>query len=212
MNPSTHLTDVQSALAQLRRAQTITFVVGALAVLLAVKDMGRNERIVLEPPTRTKTITILGDRVDAAWYEEMGIYVAHMMLDVSPATIGWQQEQILKWVHPSTHGLLQQAMSVQAKRLQEANASTTFWMRQIAPDPERSRVAVLGTLDTSVNGIKVAGSSREVAYLAEFQSKSGRLLLKEWKEVPGDDIWLVKLLEQERLQAEKDAATQAKSK
>jgi conjugal transfer pilus assembly protein TraE len=209
VTPKDHLNDVQAALSALRRQHQITFVMGALAVLIALKDLTRADRIILEPPQRVKTMTITGNRVDSAWLEEMGGYVAHMMLDASPATIGWQHEQILKWVHPSTHGQLQQVMAVQAKRLTEANAATIFWMRQIATDPAQRRVVVLGSLETLVNGAKVPGGPREVAYLAEFESKSGRMLLKEWKDVPTDDIWLTKLLA--RQQADADATAEKRN-
>ena len=113
-----------------------------VVVLLAVNALTRQTTTILEPPTRAKAIAVTGDRVDAAWLEEMGAWVAHMMLDTSPASVAWQQEQILRWTHPSTHGQLQQEMAVQAKRIRDTNASTVFWAQQVAPDPERQRVVV----------------------------------------------------------------------
>jgi conjugal transfer pilus assembly protein TraE len=195
MNPSRHINDIQSLTASLRRQQLITLVASLLSLLLAVLALSKQTTTILEPPVRAKTIAVTGDRVDGAWLEEMGAWVAHMMLDSSPHSIAWQQEQILRWTHPSTHGLMQQDMAVQAKRLKDTNAATVFWLQQVAPDPERQRVAVLGQLDTYVNGVRVEGSGRTVSYMAQFESKGGRLLLKEWKEVPGDDIWLAKATE-----------------
>ena len=195
MNPSRQLTDIQSVATALKRQQGITFVLVALSLLLTINALTKQTTIILEPPSRSKTIAVVGDKVDGAWLEEMGAWVAHMILDASPHSIGWQQEQLLKWVHPSTHGQMQQEMAVQAKRLIDTNASTVFWLQQLAPDVERQRVALVGQLDTYVNGVKVPGSSRNMSFLVQFEAKGGRMQIKEWKEVPGDDIWLTKALE-----------------
>jgi conjugal transfer pilus assembly protein TraE len=204
MNPDRQLTDIQAVASALRRAQFITFMLGALALVLSLHALTKQTTVILEPPSRSKTIAVVGEKVDGAWLEEMGAWVAHMILDASPHSIAWQQEQLLKWVHPSTHGQMQQEMAVQAKRLIDTNASTVFWLQQLAPDVERQRVALVGQLDTYVNGVKVHGSSRTMSFLLQFEAKGGRMQIKEWKEVPGDDIWLTKALEA--------AAKQAKAK
>jgi conjugal transfer pilus assembly protein TraE len=195
MDPGRQLSDIQAFSQLMKRQQIITWGVGALALMLAAISMTKQSTTILEPPTRSKTIAVTGDRYDAAGLEEMGEWVAHMMLDASPHSIVWQQEKILRWTHPATHGQLQQDMAVQAKRLTDRNASTVFWMQQVAPDVDRQRVAVVGELQTFVNGLRVDGSTRTVSYVAQFESKGGRLLLKDWKEVPGDDIWLSKVME-----------------
>lgn len=208
MNPTRQLTDIQAVASALKRQQAINIGMLVLAVALTLGTLSKQTTTILEPPTRSKTIAIVGDRVDGAWLEEMGAWVAHMILDSSPHSIGWQQEQILRWTHPSTHGQLQQEMAVQAKRLIDTNASTIFWLQQTAPDVDRQRIALIGQLDTYVNGVRVSGSSRTVSYLVQFESKGGRMLIKEWKEVPGDDIWLIRTLEtiakaQEKINAKK---------
>lgn len=195
MNPTRQLTDIQSVATALRRQQGITFTLVVLSLLLTINALTKQTTVILEPPSRSKTIAVVGEKVDGAWLEEMGAWVAHMILDASPHSIGWQQEQLLKWVHPSTHGQMQQEMAVQAKRLIDTNASTVFWLQQLAPDVERQRVALVGQLDTYVNGVKVPGSSRNMSFLVQFEAKGGRMQIKEWKEVPGDDIWLTKALE-----------------
>lgn len=195
MDPKRHANDIQGLSAALRRQQLVSAGLVLLTLLLSIVALGKETTTILEPPSRTKSIAVTGDRVDGAWLEEMGAWIAHMMLDASPHSITWQQEQILRWTHPSAHGQLQQEMAVQARRLKEANASTIFWLQQVAPDTRNQRVAVIGQLDTYVNGIRVQGASRNASYLVSFESKGGRMLLKEWREVPGDDIWLTRQLE-----------------
>jgi type IV conjugative transfer system protein TraE len=203
MTPERHLADLSELRGLLRRQQFISLTMGAALILLAFGVLGKRTTTILEPPTRAQAIAITGDRVDSAWLIEMGTYIAHLMLDATPRSIDWQQQQILKWVHPSTYGELQQRMAVAAKRLVEANATTTFWPQQVAPDPDRQRVLLLGHVDTYVNGQLVNGAGRTVAYQASFESKGGRMLLKDWQETPPDDPWLAKALDE---QAKADAA------
>ena len=192
MKADLHVTD----LFELKRAnaQQRMVILGlvALSILLAFKVLAKDHTVVLEPPSRAQEIGMTGDRVDAGWLEEMGSYIAHLMLDVTPASVGWQQAQILRWTHPDLHGDLQQRMTAQAKRITESNATTSFWPQQVAADPDQQRVIVMGQLDTLVNGTRT--SSDTVAYRADFQSKGGRVLLKGWTEVPRDDPWLVKAM------------------
>ncbi len=195
MQPNRHLSDIQSLAAALRRQQLLALAMAVAIILLIGLSLSKTHTVVLEPPTRAKTISMTGDRVDGAWLEEMGGWVAHMMLDASPVSIAQQHEQVLKWTHPARHGQLQQELAVAARRLADANASTVFWLQQVAPDPERQRVALVGQLDTYVNGVKVLGSSKTVSYLAQFESRGGRVLLREWKQTPTDDIWLARLME-----------------
>jgi conjugal transfer pilus assembly protein TraE len=207
MNPDRQLSDLQTFAQALKRKDWIIGMVGVLAVMLAAISLSKQTTTILEPPSRSRAIAVTGDRMDAAYLEEMGAWIAHMMLDSSPHSIQWQQEQILRWTHPATHGQLQQDMAVQAKRLVDTNASTVFWLQQLAPDIDRQRVAVVGQLDTYVNGLRVDGSVRTVSYVAQFESRGGRMQLKEWKEVPGDDIWLSKVMEaQERARKAKEAS------
>jgi conjugal transfer pilus assembly protein TraE len=210
MNPDRHVTDIQALTQSLRMQQVVSGSLALLAILLTVVTLTKQTTVILEPPTRAKTIAVVGDKVDGAWLEEMGAWVSHMTLDASPHSIQWQQDQLLRWTHPATHGQLQQAMAIQAKRLIDTNASTVFWLQQVAPDVDRQRVALLGQLDTYVNGVRVEGASRNVSYMAQFESQGGRMLLKEWREVPGDDIWLARMLEKLRADATNKEKTDAK--
>jgi conjugal transfer pilus assembly protein TraE len=209
MNPIKHRDDLNDVKASRRRLEIALIVLGA-ALMMALLLVVRKERtVVLEPPSRAKAIAVIGDRVDAAWLEEMGSWVAWSLLSASPKSIDWQQAQVLRWTHPATHGALEERMTVAAKRLVDANASTVFWPLQVAADADRQRVLVLGTLETFVNAAKVGGD-RRVAYMAQFENQGGRMLLREWQEVPLDDPWLVQAEDKARKAQEKQDAERKK--
>jgi conjugal transfer pilus assembly protein TraE len=193
MNPELSRNDNRDLKQLLLRQQAITFgLLGAL-VLLSLMLLRHQPKVILEPPTRVSTFTVQGDRVDENYLIEMAQYVAHMMLDVTPATIERRNDEVLKWVHPATFGAMQNRMAVAAKRLKEANATTIFWPTQVAPDPEHLRVAVIGSLETYVNGTRVQ-ADRTQSWLLQFESKGGRMLIKDWKATPLDDPLLAKVV------------------
>lgn len=191
MTPELSRNDNRDLKRLLLRQQAITFsLVGAL-LLLSLMLLRHQPQVILEPPTRVSTFTVQGDRVDQNYLTEMAQYVAHMMLDVTPATIERRNDEVLKWVHPATFGAMQNRMTVAAKRLKDANATTIFWPSQVAPDPDKLRVAVIGSLETYVNGTRVQADKTQ-SWLLQFESKGGRMLIKDWKETPLDDPMLVK--------------------
>ena len=191
MNPEINRNDNRDLLKVLARQQLIG--IGGIAVMLmmGIKLLRDEPKVILEPPTRVSTISVQGNRVDENYLTEMAQYVAHMMLDVTPATIERRNDEVLKWVHPASYGELQNRMTVASKRLKESNATTIFWATQVAPDPDHLRVAVIGTLETYVNGSRVQ-PDRTQSWLLQFESKGGRMLIKEWKETPLDDPMMVK--------------------
>ena len=191
MNPELSRNDNRDLKRLLARQQFISGGLIAAVLLLSLTLLHHQPKVILEPPTRASTITVQGDRVDDSYLIEMAQYVAHMMLDVTPATIEQRNAEILRWVHPAAFGALQNRMTVASKRLKESNATTIFWPTQVAPDPDNLRVAVIGALETYVNGTRVQADKTQ-SWLLQFESKGGRMLIKDWKQTPLDDPTLVK--------------------
>jgi conjugal transfer pilus assembly protein TraE len=191
MNPELNRNDTRDLKRLLLRQQVMSFALVGVCLLLGLTLLRHQPKIILEPPNRATTLTVQGNRVDENYLIEMANYVAHMMLDVTPTTIERRNDEILKWVHPATFGDLQNRMTVAAKRLKSTNATTMFWPTQVAPDPDNMRVAVIGMLETYVNGSRVQ-PDRMQSWLLQFETKSGRTLIKEWKETPLDDPMMVK--------------------
>ena len=202
MNITQHAADIRTLQGQLARAQFVQVGLVLVVVLLTCAVLTKKVTTILEPPTREKTITMVGDIIGPEWLQEMGGWMSTMMLSATPQSIDWQQEQILRWTHPTFHGELQNRMAVNAKRLKDANATQVFWAQQVAPDPDHNRVVIMGQLETYVNGVRVPGD-HTVAYDWSFAALGGRTLLSDWFEVPLDDPWLVKAAEAAQRGADK---------
>jgi conjugal transfer pilus assembly protein TraE len=202
VNTGQHAADVRTLQSHLARAQFIQVGLLVAVLLLACAVLTKKVVTILEPPTREKTIAIVGDRVGPEWLEEMGAYMASMTLSATPQSIDWQHAQLLRWTTPQYHGELQDRLAISAKRLKESNATQVFWPQQVAPDPDHNRVLISGQLETYVNGTRVPGD-HTVAFIWEYASLGGRALLRDWHEVPLDDPWLVKAAEAAQKAAEK---------
>lgn len=187
MNPDKHGADIRELKASLSTQRRISAGLLGLAILLAVNNLrltGR-EKTILEPPVRTQSVWVQGEKVSASYLEEMGQFIAHVMLDVTPRSIAVNQQTVLGWTHPAFHGELKNRMSLEEERLKRDNATTVFWPNQVVPDPDRMRVALIGELATYINDRKTSDVPQ--AWLAEFEFKGGRMLLKDWKETSLDD-------------------------
>ncbi len=191
MNPQTNLNDTRDLKRLLTRQQFISGGLLLVVVIMAIGMARHTPKIILEPPTRASSISMQGDHVDANYLTEMGQYVANIMLSVTPANIETRQAEMLKWVHPTTFGAMQNRMTIAAKKVKESNATTMFWPTQVAPDPDNLRVSVIGSLETYVNGSHIAPDKLQ-SWMLQFESKGGRLLIKEWRETPLDDPLMLK--------------------
>ena len=89
MTPERHHADLAELRTSLRRQQALSLTLGVAVLLMVFAVLGKRTTVILEPPSRAKTVAITGDRVDAAWLEEMGTYIAHLMLDATPRSIDW---------------------------------------------------------------------------------------------------------------------------
>ncbi|MBB3122178.1 type IV conjugative transfer system protein TraE [Pseudoduganella violacea] len=155
----------------------------SVALLTVYQTLG-TQRIVVTPPTVDKPFWVSGARVSNAYLEQMGGYVAWLILDVTPASVQWKKEALLSFVEPDEAGALKIRQEVEAERLKKLNASTYFLLQQLEPDEEKQTVLLSGRLRTYVNGQETSVTPKR--YLAQFSYRGGRSHLKAFKEVDRD--------------------------
>lgn len=157
-------------------------ILGLLICLVIILNVVGMERTIVVPPTIDKSFWVTRDRVSRDYLEQMGSFVAWLILDVTPASIDWKKDILLNYVAPDQHGAMQSRQDIEAERLRSINASTFFLPQQLVPNEDKQTVAIRGRLRTQVNGQETATETK--AYLAEFQYAGGRMHLKSFKEMP----------------------------
>lgn len=159
-----------------------TLAIGQILMLIALLNVLGSERTVIVPPTLNKSFWVTDEKASGSYLEQMGTFVAWLVLDVTPATIDWKKDVLLTYVEPSQHNELKSRQEVEAERLKRINATTALALEQLVPDSSGQSVVIRGRLRTLVNGVETANEPK--AYLVEFGFGGARMHLKTFKEIP----------------------------
>ncbi|MRV70570.1 type IV conjugative transfer system protein TraE [Duganella sp. FT92W] len=165
------------------------FAIGGLIATLLLTLSTLNQtigsvRTVVVPPSITKSFWVTSDKASNEYLEQMGGYMAWLILDVTPSTIKWKTDTLLTYVGPENAGAMKIKQEVEAERLKRLNGSTYFLLQQLTPDETKQSIVMVGRLRTQINGMDT--STEQKSYLAEFHVKGGRMHLKQFLEVPNN--------------------------
>jgi conjugal transfer pilus assembly protein TraE len=156
---------------------------GGLALsLFAILSIVGTERIVFVPPNITKSFWVTKDKVSKDYLEEMGAFVAWLQLDVSPKTVNWKRDVLLKWVSPEDYDGVKKHMDIEADRLVRNNAATFFEPQQLTADEKDQSVLITGRLRRQINGVDV-GEPEIRTYISKFKYAGGRVHVNVFKEI-----------------------------
>lgn len=159
--------------------------IGSLLIALAIiYEILGAQRVIVTPPQVSQPFWVSGKYVDTSYLEQMGGYVAWLVLDVTPGTINWKKDALLSFVAPDEYGKLKIKQEVEAERLKKLNASTYFLLQQLEPDQSKQEVILTGRLRTYINGQETSVEPKK--YRAEFSYQGGRTHLKSFDEVKND--------------------------
>lgn len=170
-----------------RRNRGLGLAVGALAVgmllaLTIIINLLGTERTVVVPPSINKSFWVTSKRASSEYLEQMGSFVAWLILDVTPSTIDWKKDILLGYVDPAQYGPLKTRQEVEAERLKRISAATAFAPQQLVASEDTQSLVVRGRLRTLVNGYETANDLK--AYRIEFGFAGARMHVIGFKEVP----------------------------
>ena len=170
-----------------RRNRTLGAAVGLLAAghvlaLAVVLNLLGAVRTVVVPPSINKSFWVTRDKASGEYLEQMGSFVAWLVLDVTPASIDWKKDILLGYVDPAQYGALKTRQEVEAERLKRINAATAFAPQQLVASEDTQSLVVRGRLRTLVNGYETANDLK--AYRIEFGHAAARMHVIGFKEVP----------------------------
>lgn len=169
-----------------RRNRSLAWGIGLLAAgqvvaLLVILNLLGTTRTVVVPPSLNKSFWVTRDRASSEYLEQMGAFLAWLVLDVTPASIDWKKDLLLGYVEPAQYGALKTRQEVEAERLKRINAATLFAPQQLIASEDAQSVVVRGRLRTLVNGLETANESK--SYRMEFGYAGARMHLLSFKEV-----------------------------
>ena len=170
-----------------RRNRGLGLAVGVLAAgqilaLVVILNLLGTVRTVVVPPALNQTFWVTRDQASHEYLEQMGSFIAWLILDVTPASIDWKKDVLLGYVEPEQYGPLKTRQEVEAERLKRINASTVVTPQQLFLSEAAQSVDTRGRLRTPVNGFETANEHH--SNLIVFSHAVALIHLKVFKEVP----------------------------
>ena len=169
-----------------RRNRGLAVFSGALVLanlvgLVMILQVLGTVRTVVVPPSINKSFWVTRNKASSDYLEQMGSFVAWLVLDVTSSSIDWKKDILLGYAEPDLHGELKIRQELEAARLKRINASTSFLPQQLVPDEDSQSLVVHGRLRTLVNNLETTNELK--SYRVEFDYAGGRMQLKSFKEV-----------------------------
>ncbi len=188
MDANRYADDLDELKRSLKRTQFIALFI-SLALILALwnaLNMFGRDRTVVTPPNLEKSFWITSSTASASYIEQMALWSAGLILDVTADNVEFKSRLLLEYAHPQAHGTLKERQALEARRLKRDNAATYFVMQTIRSVPEQLAAVITGRLNTLINGTPV--TQVEKHYLVRFAIDGGRAHLIEFSEAPNADL------------------------
>jgi conjugal transfer pilus assembly protein TraE len=155
---------------------------GLLNVLLGwtVISLAGSGRTIVLPPSIEKSFWVEKDKVSATYLEQMAGYITYLALQSSPATVDYQNKQLLEYVAPASYGQIKQDMEYFSGRVKKGSISQVFVPKAYETNAPKKSVLVQGNMTTYVNEKPVG--QKDVSVALTFEVVHGKLYVKSLKE------------------------------
>jgi conjugal transfer pilus assembly protein TraE len=137
----------------------------AVALLMLVRLLTAPTDIRMEvaaPPTVAKDFWVSTSDFSPSYLEQMGTFIAYMMLNATPASLKFQAEQLKPYLIPEAYGELQSELDAKRERFDRYQMSTMFYPNQIYLSKSRCRIQVEGELKTFIGGKLGSSKTRKL--------------------------------------------------
>ena len=148
-------------------------------IVLGLSIFLTNERVVLVPPQISKSFWCDKNSVSKEYLEEMSVFFANQLLDVSPESASFQRGIILRYVVPEFHNKLEKRLVNEERRYRKQGISTSFKPIKIKVNSKFLSVELVGDLLSFVGQERVK-QSRET-YRLNYRYRDGRLLITNFE-------------------------------
>jgi type IV conjugative transfer system protein TraE len=163
--------------------------IALLAVLMMVSNVllvaflfTNKERVVLVPAQIQTEMWTERKAVSKEYLEEMTLFFTHLLLDVSPHSMPYQRDVILRNVDPSLYNFLKHKLVKEQEKYKKENLSTSFRPTKVIVNTTTLESLVEGYLTSFVGG-KAVQQITDI-YRISFRYEAGRLFIKSFESQP----------------------------
>ncbi len=148
----------------------------ASTCLLSLAVLFKHERILVVPPHIQRNFWVEGKTFSKEYLEEMGVYLSKLFLDLSPSSLHYNHETLLKYATPEAYGALKKQLLKEEEHYQSLQLSTHFKPIEVIADPETLEVNVKGVLTSYIAGKQVSAIPETLSL--HFTERGRGLLLE----------------------------------
>ena len=112
--------------------------------VLAMALFGKNETIVMVPPTLTGEAKLSNNKANASLKESWAAYVVMQLANVTPRTADFVGEQVGKFMSPLAYSGFMQSLAEQTSRIKEDNITIQFSPTHVFYVEEKDIVVISG--------------------------------------------------------------------
>jgi len=171
----------KSALAENFFLRSVTLLLGISLVITTLMLSVKSQRILLVPPQITKEFWIERDRVSPEYMEQMGVFIATLVGNLSPGNAEFNINMLIKhYLDPARNNpeVVRELLG-QAAYIKKNNITQAFFPSSISiVDSANMKVRVEGSSIMNVGTARVSGE--KVSYLIRFDARDYKLYVEEF--------------------------------
>ena len=145
-------------------------------VLLVTLVCCKKEKVILIPPQLENPFWVKGEEVSAEYLEDMGHFMAMLLLDISPSSFPFKHKALLKHTAPESYGALKAQLFKDEERYISLQLSTHFKPSQITVNPKKLEAIVTGNLSSFIGEKRVRETTETLTF--KFTYRGGAFLLE----------------------------------
>ncbi len=171
----------KSALAENFFLRSVTLLLGISLVVTTIMLSVKSQRILLVPPQITKAFWIERNRVAPEYMEQMGVFVATLVGNLSPTNAEFNVNMLIKHYLDPAHNNPEVVRELlgQAAYIKKNNMTQTFFPSSISViDPDNMKVRVEGSNIINIGTNRASGE--KVSYLIRFNARDYKLYVEEF--------------------------------
>jgi conjugal transfer pilus assembly protein TraE len=169
-----------------QRLANLGLVVCVLVGLIHFVQIHGSERTVITPGAINKSMWITDRTMSESGIEMWAAWLSWLKLDVTPESVDYKNEIVLKHTHPGQAGAMKERQLLDAEKIKKENLASTFAIQSIVVNDKKIAAVLQGRLQTFVNGRMV--TSTEKFYFVRFTVNGATPQLQIFKEVSHGDI------------------------
>jgi len=175
-------TEIQKLLAN--RNGYIVLALGCMGIcilqLVFIVFLVNRERVILIPPGIEKSFWVSPQSVSPEYLSEMTSFFAGLRLNITPSSLIYQKETLLRYTAPEFYNLLKAQLTTEAAQIKEERLVSMFYPVNRKVDMKNMKVMIEGDLKTYVGESSLP--VKRVKYWVGYRYDNGRLLVKSFEE------------------------------